>query len=564
MQFNEVPIACVEPSWLTDEFLPAVAGKLADSTPSVFGMPTDSHQESEFLAARLARHLRDQGVPFVRELRLSPTDPTLEWELLFGTPDHCGTFDLLSECDVLIVRGGNYLPMWFMEEHLHRLRSNAESHHTHIVIPLSRSVASACIRIGECLDVPTLKDVPEPRLREYVASSIDEVIDDVRDEGSIDRSAARQELCDIIVAGHPRSRSIVKVWLEHYLEEFARSECGSVLEVARRIPPDHVMTGFPEPARIPARKILKAEFDDALHSLHTLNAMFRETTGYRLFRNNHDLPHPFDASDPQYWFIGCVSNLGSLFFDAGKKNGLAVATQYVTDNGTGDIVSMELNPFTKSLRLLRTYFQHGLDPDDTDDRRTLAAVRDWFSRVLGAGQTFSRENARLSLVELLSQYRTCVSQLSNVVANLEQCPTSYALKSQLERNARTFAEHEVERAINSVVDRLELDVEPSEVKRLSLDAIMSKLKNSTCRLTQMNMNEELLRIVENYCLDAARRPPQIGAWLKKQGLQGRQIGECNRQLMKAWDDDATMTKDQFMLMAEKLTLKMKRGRQPGK
>src|SRR5690242_2277348 len=107
MDYSEVPVACADAQWLTNEFLPAAEATLLEAVPRVVTMPTDSHDESEFLLSRAKRMLRERNVAFVRDLRLSATDPTLAWEDLFGTPDASTSFDAASECNVLIVHGGN-------------------------------------------------------------------------------------------------------------------------------------------------------------------------------------------------------------------------------------------------------------------------------------------------------------------------------------------------------------------------------------------------------------------------------------------------------------------------
>ena len=118
MRFNEVPVGCVEPGWLSEVFIPATADKLTTDRSAVFLMPTDSHRESEFLCARLAQSLGQEYGKQVGEIHLNPADPTLFWEALFGLPDTGPTFDYHLRCDILVIRGGNYLPQWFVDDHI--------------------------------------------------------------------------------------------------------------------------------------------------------------------------------------------------------------------------------------------------------------------------------------------------------------------------------------------------------------------------------------------------------------------------------------------------------------
>ena len=62
MDFSEVPVACADTEWLTNEFLPAVDLTLQASAPSIVVLPAASHDEADFLLNRIKRRLRDQGL----------------------------------------------------------------------------------------------------------------------------------------------------------------------------------------------------------------------------------------------------------------------------------------------------------------------------------------------------------------------------------------------------------------------------------------------------------------------------------------------------------------------
>lgn len=163
----------------------------------------------------------------------------------------------------------------------------------------------------------------------------------------------------------------------------------------------------------------------------------------------------------------------------------------------------------------------------------------------------------MCVARLVADFRESVNQLAEVMSGLERWPTAYAMMRALEVSSRTFAEHEVENAVRGVIDRLELDLDPSEVVKLRQAEILKDVKNSTCKLT--NLSQELERITEKHCLEIARRPPAIGQWLKRQGLMGRQIGECVKRLNEMWDLNPGMTAGDYKQMAAREALALRPG-----
>ena len=547
MDFSEVPIACADSEWLTREFLPSVEHSLLNTPPCVVTMPTDSHDESEFLLGRAKRFLQVGYVNAIHDLRLSRTDPTLAWEGLFGIPDASRSFDAHSECRVLIVHGGNYLPEWFISEHIGQLEKYARSFRVSVLLPLARSIANGFVS-SAVLPVPSFATSAEPMQKGFIKWAVERYVGDLRDDPSIDRSAGRTELCDIIWKARPLSRTTVEFWLDRYVAMCEKSNYASVLEIAREHSPEGIRILFPEPSIVASRDTLRESFDGIMRLLKHSNSEFNNRMGNVLFRDCHELPSPFDGPDPHHWFMSCISQLSCLYFDAAKRSGLDVASSYRVDLERSDIVNAEKSPFVHTLRLLRTYFQHGLCIEDGDDSRTLAKVAEWFSQTIGTQCSFSRDNARLCLARLLVQCRECVEQLAAVVLGLGEWPTTYSMADALKQNARTFAEHQIDKAIVEVIRRLDLDVDSSEVVRLHRAQIVRDIKESTCKI--VNLEQELNRVVEIYCHEANRRFPPIGDYLKTKGVESRQMSDICKRLKKAWDDDPKMSPDQLRHLAD--------------
>ena len=126
-----------------------------------------------------------------------------------------------------------------------------------------------------------------------------------------------------------------------------------------------------------------AVFENIIHVFDELNDAFLLKTRYTLFRSFHRLPSPFHSPDPQHWLSSCISQFSSLCFDAAKKSGLDVAVSYRVDEERHDVVSAEPSQFLTTLRMLRTYFQHGLSLTDSKDCKLRVQVQEWCSQTVG-------------------------------------------------------------------------------------------------------------------------------------------------------------------------------------
>jgi hypothetical protein len=481
-------------------------------------------------------------------MRLHPADPTLAWEGLFGLPDSASTLDIRSRWDVLFIRGGNYLPRWFVDTHVKCLIATALAFNVRILLPLSRGVAE-CEHTEITIHVPSIKDVPQETLREYILWAIDAFVPDLRNEGEMDRSAARGELCELFVAHPVESRSRIEDDLEFYASTFDSEKYDSIVSYARDNIPASTGTRYVEPAAVLSKDELKAEFDCGVDSIRKLDEPFRLKTGYQLLSPTHEYSYPFDSSDPLHWFIGCVSYLGCLFFDAGKKTGLHVALRYNYDEGCGALVPVESSPFIESLRVLRTLFQHNLNPDSSDDTKTLAIAQQWFEINTGCVDPFSRQNARVCVSGLLNQFSKTVNQLGTVITHFGAANESVRTEMlrNMDQSSRTVAEHEVEAAVRRVSDELEINVSVAEVVRKYQDRIIKDIKGSACRIDRLS--QELVRVCEHYCYEMARQQPRVGELLKGHGLSPREIGLCIEELNQEWQRDSTMTTEAYIAKA---------------
>ncbi len=505
MSFDQVPVACVQPSWLSETFLPETARQLTSADHSVHLMATDSHREAEFLCNRLIAHLGSQCQ--VKDLLLDAIDPTLGWEALFGLPDASPVINARSECDVLVVKGGNYLPQWFLDQHLLYLRDVSTYFRVHLLLPISRSVEASHADRLKTLPVPSLKNASPDVLREFVLYSIISKVPDLRDTSSIDRGSYRNELCDLILADCPESRTRVEDALGFYAGTFDAEQFASIPEYARAVPPSVAGKRHAEPASIHNRNHLRSEFESGLRRLLELDRQFSSQCGQALLAQTHDLPDRFDSSDPRHWFIGCVSYLGCLFFDAGKKTGLSVMLSFDLGDSCGSLLRRDgEDAFQRSLRVLRTFFQHSLNPDNPDDRKTIAEVSDWFVEKCGAGSRFTRQSARCCVSAVLDGFSSTVDRLSRVIPALQNADVvvKQQISMELARFTRTMADHEVCQAIQNVVKGQGIDVDWEQVHKKYQARIVKDIKESTCGVE--NLGAMLVSVCEKYCYEMSRQP----------------------------------------------------------
>ncbi len=548
MEFNEVPIACVEPSWLPNVFLPKLRGMACD-TGTVHLMPTDSARESDFLCMQIRNYASTEIGKTVVELKLDARDPTLNWDAVYGGPDGPPEINTRHGCDVLIVRNGNYLPLWFVEDQLDYIVAFAESFGMHVLLPLSRVVAEHFVGRMNTIEVPSLADFDEGTIRCFTLGAIENALADLRDEGElIDRSAARAELCQLILSDLPESRTRIEDALEFYANTVDFDAFQSTLEYAKHVPPKVAGRRFSEPALIEPRDVLRRTFDSNVEMLRNLQEVFEGHTGYQLLEAMHDLPHPFDSFDPLHWFIGSVSYLGCLFFDAGKKRGLPVVMKYGVDADARLLPRGEPDEFSLSLRTLRTYFQHNLNPQSVRDRRIIAEAEQWFQESTLQAGSFSRYGGRLYLANLLDDLGNTVRRIDAIVRQLGGAKQSRdELRRELDRAARTVAEHEIDGAIKQVIQEQDLDLDCDEVVKQYQARIVKDVRESRCKTE--NIGDHLVRVCERYCHEMACEPPRIGQLLKEQGLEGRQIGKCSRRLVAEWEANPQMGNDEYLNLA---------------
>lgn len=554
MAYNEVPVALAGIGWL-DTFLSQTAAKLIENSASLVLMPTDSHRESDFLCSRLAQFLRDNKNVRVVDVTLSPADPTLCWESLFGLPDITSQFQDHIDFDVLMIRGGNYLPKWFLDNHLAFLRAMSDAFSVRILLPVSRAVAKDVDYHSEHLEIPSLKNANKADVKAYILWAIEEFLPDLRDEGEcVNRSAMREEMCELFLIDQPASRTRIDDALEFYNATFDSDCYSSVIAYTKAKGPDIAGLRFVEPSSVLAKDTLQEAFDENVKTLKKLNDDFLAVTGLPLLAPSHEYSHPFESSDPLHWFIGCVSYLGCIFFDSGKKSGLTWSLKFDCENNT--LVPNDPPIFLTTLRLLRTWFQHSLNPDDVEDRKTSAFVEDWIARAIGVSDKFGRQYARLCLWRLLSELAGTIARVESVVTSLAAADEAIRINMlrEMDRISRTAAEHEVLRSIMEVVSELEINVDPNVVIKKHLPQIIKDLKGSSCRLEALDA--ELRRLCEHYCFLVARTAPSVGKLLREKGLAPKLIGIVIETLNKEWDNDVKMTPEDYEQRAIELAESM--------
>ncbi|MFO0906679.1 MAG: hypothetical protein U0939_26985 [Pirellulales bacterium] len=300
------------------------------------------------------------------------------------------------------------------------------------------------------------------------------------------------------------------------------------------------------------RADLRRQFDGTISRLWELNQQCDEQLGERLLARTHDPAYPFESSDPMHWFIACVSYLCRLFFDAAKKTGLSVFLSFSVEGSGDSLIRLDDDAFQRVIRVLRTFFQHNLNPEDANDRKQIAEVKKWFVDTIGCEESLARQCARHCVASVLDSFSITIERLSLVIPAIQRADEvlRQQVREEIARNCRAVAEHEIARAIQEVVKSQGIDVDWKQVQAKYQERIIRETRESACSIGQFNAM--LLSVCEKYCYEMMRQPPSVGAILKEAGFVDRQVGELIGELNRAWKENPRMTHEEYRIRAREM------------
>ena len=536
MNFDAVPIACADEDWMDSEFIPWAKNALKGNEFGVWLMPSDAAVESNYLLGQLKKQAESRQTKW-REINLSPEDPTIDWSIILGSADNKGLFST----KVTFVKNGNYLPFWVVEEHLEEVDRICKSVGSKLFLPICREVAAQLdMNKYSCFALPQLRNANGDDRLKLFCWLIDKELPE------ISRSNTRNELAKLLWLSDPLSRQCVSSFLRHVGDAIQKEEFFDYLEAARSNVDSLVSK---EPAQVKHVSALESKYFRLLNNLNGQCAPFEAATKQQLFRPNHELQNPFASGDPFFWFLVVVSNLSCIFFDAAKGRGLSVLPKFRFDRTLNDIVANDnVVDFVNSLRSIRTYFQHGLDPEGQDDRKTLQVAMEWLQISVQDGQKY-RYLARDGLFRILGELDELLMQIIPIVENIKHVPTGYMVTQELLRSQRIVADHELYRAVEKVIKKSGVNLEAADFYRRNESIIRSDLSKSNCNLE--NLHEELELIVESFCAKEITRMPSVSDVLVKAGLKNRELGIAQKSLEQAWESIPTMTLEDLKKLANK-------------
>lgn len=552
-EFERVPIAAVEPSWLNTGFLPAI-GRLLETVDSgrIVWMPCDSKDESDFLIARVKERAKQLGRAEI-SLDLAPADPTHCWEDLIGRADNRGLLSNAPRGGVCCLHGGSFLPRWFLVEHIELLRNVVASRRAVIVIPIARAVETDGLPTCDSdarLEIPRLVDTNAGRLRQLVTHLIVRECSELRDTETKVAKEAREQLIHRIAGaiGPTVSRTEVSRWLQVYQRRVDRGEFANAHDAAEAFPPPIPSVMPPEPAPILRHQEFRDRFRATLTRVEDLNASFSAVTERALVRAHQPLLDPFSTADPMFWFISLISHLSCLLLDAGRA-GICVAAKYRVNLQDSTLVARDSSPFVAQLRDLRTLYQHGLNPDSADDEKTAGRARAWFHNAVGIHVPDASHHRALA-AQLLGAWEKFLDDVTALVEGLCVCGSTFALKDALSVAARDLPTIDLfrlsERACQKIAPgRLNIDA----FLRKHEDGIRAQLRSTAVQGNYLE--DEAYCIVEKYVADEVSRCPVTSDWLRRLGIEpGPEMGKWIKTFDGQWQQARGVAEPVFLASAE--------------
>ena len=554
MDYSAVPVACVDEYWLKQLFLPDALMCL-NSSVGLLVLPTDSRDEGDYLLGQIEKAFADTRK--VHRISLNPRDPTICFMSILGSADR----RCFSQIDpiTIFIRGGHYIPDWFIEEHLFALDKICTAFHKTLVLNVGR-IDSLLKRESSSIktlgDVPRFIDYPHDTRKKLIQWAAIQYLDSISSFAPSGGNSFLEKLSELVIQKNPSSREQIIRFMLRLNACVALGDDIDYLTVASLVAEEHLTS---HPINLCSCSELCNLFQDCCNRLEVLRAPFKSLTGFEFFRDNQELPHAFDGGDPLNWLMSVVAFLGNLFFDAGKQRGLSIIDQFCFDHQRNDIIAADgRSKFRDALHNLRTFFFHGMDPASKDNYPTFSGVESLMAHSNPRSKDI-RYAARYTLSCLLELLHDLVVNAEKVVFALPIAPTAYMVKQRLESVQRETEDYVLKRTIRDTVSKLKLDLDPDLMFQKHGNRIKKRIATSTCSLAKLH--ETLVGVVEEECVLETRRFPNIGSLLIDSGLRDREVGEALKALKQQWDSNPQMTVEQLQQRIPELSASMINSRQ---
>lgn len=548
--FLTVPVADVEPSWLENVYVPIVDQAIGESEGRVFRFCADSPEEADYLLARV----RDRSAKLgrrVHEHSLGRDDPIVEWARLFGPMEGPVVTAAAHAGDVMLLSGGCRLPLWFVKSRRRPLSFFAKGAGVRIFLPLSRPVAARLPDDSDDRDllvIPSLSTANRNRLRGLIDWMLRAECPTLRDDMGQDRSAMRKDLTNRFTDASPISRAQLREWIGYYESCVRSGRCRDIPSAVREMPPPVPGVGG-EPPYLMSRESLKDRFIATVHRLNELNERFAQAMHRPLYRDWERPRDPFVSDDPIHWFEGLVSYLSCLLFDAGK-NAVLIVTKFQVRQQPLDIIGEPISDLPKMLRTLRTFLQHGLNPADPADQKTILAAEAWFQQLVGIS-TPRRQHFRRLTQELLAQWEALLAALGPLVACVDACPSVSVLINELNRAERALPRIDLFRIVENVIRQLGVQesVDPEQFMHTYEENLRLELANSCVPASGFSKLAE--ELAERKIAELLATCPIRPQWLIERGIAGPDIGKLMRAFEEKWSKCHGMSVAAFINDAER-------------
>ncbi len=554
MDYNVVPVACADEQWLKQVFIPSAISHLKSSV-GLSLLPTDSPDEGNYLLGKIEQALSDAIK--VHRISLDYRDPTICFMSIWGSIDsRC-----FAQIDphTILVRGGHYLPSWFIEEHLIALDRLCTAFHKTLVLNIGRLDSLRKLErssIQTLCDVPTFSEYPQDTKKNFIQWAAMQYLDNIANDSLSCDNSIREQLSEIVIQKNPSSRGQIIRFLLRLNERVTLGDEEDYLSTASSVAEKHFAI---QPVRLLPCSELSELFQDCCKRLDVLRVPFKSATDFEFFRDNQELPHAFDGGDPLNWLMSVVAFLSNLFIDAGKQRGLSIIDQFRFDHQRNDLIAADgRSDFRDALHTLRTFFFHGVDPANKDNSHILTGV----GRLMAHSNPSSKDiryAARYTLSRLLELLHDLVENAEKVVLALPMAPTAYMVKQRLEGVQREVEDYVLKRTIRETIDILKLDLDRDLMFQKYCNEIKKRIAMSTCSLA--NLHETLIGIVEDACLEETRRFPSIGKLLLANGLKDRELSFAREVLKQEWDSNPQMTVEQLTGKIQELSASIIASRQ---
>lgn len=224
-----------------------------------------------------------------------------------------------------------------------------------------------------------------------------------------------------------------------------------------------------------------------------LQSASRLTLGSPLFvyREFH-LPR-IRPEEPEFGLLRVTSWLYVLYYEMGR-----VGVDFLIRSYPGGPEPLQVH--YERVRVLRTYFEHSLNPLDEHDDATLASCAEWFGAVAGVRSPMERAHWQSSLDALLAEAQEFVSRLRREVQRIDAGTDRSSVAEMFRfRVSRHLPAHVIDAAIADVAS---LHGRALDVRRMRDRHGSGWVKRLELLPANMDLQAELMRLIENEMLRA--------------------------------------------------------------